>query len=236
MDPAILIIIIFIVAPLIERLLKAGKQNPQLPPQQQRMPQRTRQRLPHEQQPEEWEADEQEQQVSGYRAESRDDAAAEMLPDDLWEILTGERRPPQRPGPRPAPDAGQPDGTDYSLEESSSFEDHSLEDEGLLRAPPREAQSSGEWSMEPETIEVVLPPEPYIRPNPLRPAPKVVSLEEINFDYEQRHDEFHDMLDSLDAPARVRRPALNAYRFRTDADLRRAIVMAEILGTPRGLE
>jgi hypothetical protein len=231
-DPAILLIIIFIVAPLIERLLKAGKPNP---PPQQRMPQRPRQRLPQEQQSEEWEADEQEQ-AGGYRAESRGDPAAEMLPDDLWEILTGERRPPQRPGPRPGPDASQPREIDYSLEEGRSLEGSSLEDEALLQAPQREASSSGEWSTEPDAIEVVLPAEPYIRPNPLRPVPKVVSLEELSFDPDQRHDEFHDMLHTLGGPARVRRPALSAYRFKTDEDLRRAIVMAEILGTPRGLE
>ena len=234
MDPAILIIIVFIVAPLIERLLKAGKQNQQQPPPQQRMPQRPRQRLPHEQQPEEW-APEHEQQAGGYRAESRDDAAAEMLPDDLWEILTGERRPPQRPAPRPPP-AGSPREGDYSLEAGPSLEEHSVEDEGLFQAPPRETQSSGEWSMEPETLEVVLPPEPYIRPNPVRLVPKVVSLEEIDFDYDLRHDEFHDKLDSLGGPARVKRPALSPYRFRSNDDLRRSIVMAEILGTPRGLE
>jgi hypothetical protein len=233
-DPAILLIIVFIVAPLIERLLKAGKQNPQLPPPQQRIPQRPRQRLPHEQQPEEWEQDEQEQQAGGYRAESRGDPAAEMLPDDLWEILTGERRP--RPGPRPAPGASLPREFDYTQEEEGqSLEGRSLEDEGLLQTPS-EVQSSGEWSTEPATLEVVLPAEPYIRPNPVRLAPKVVSLEEIDFDYDQRHDEFHDMLDSLDGPARVKRPALSPYRFKSNSDLRRSIVMAEVLGKPRGLE
>jgi len=227
-DPAILIIIAFIVLPLIERLLKAGKQNQQPPSQQQRMPQRPRPRLPREERPEEWEQDEAgqpESQPVRHRAETRDDAAAEMLPDDLWEILTGERRTPQRPTPQRAPDPVSEEG--FSLEEG-----YSLEAGGSL-----EVQPSGEWmSAPPESVEVVLPPEPYIRPNPLRPVAKVVSLEELDFDYDQRHEDFHDKLDTLGGPARVRRRAPNAYRFRNDADLRRSIVMAEILGTPRGLE
>jgi hypothetical protein len=178
--------------------------------------------------PEEWEQDEPEQpepQPVRHRAETRDDAAAEMLPDDLWEILTGERRRPQRPPPQRAPDPVLEEG--FSLEES-----YSLEEEESL-----EVQPSGEWtSAPPEPVEVVPSSEPYIRPNPLRPVAKVVSLEEIDFDYEQRHDEFHDKLDSLGGPARVKRPAPSTYRFRNDEDLRRSIVMAEILGTPRGLE
>jgi hypothetical protein len=227
-DPAILLIIIFIVAPLIERLLKAGKQNQQPPPQQQRMPQRPRPRLPREELPEPWEQEETEQPRSQpvRRTETRDDAAAEMLPDDLWEILTGERRPPPRPSPQRLPEQATP------IEETLSLEGKSLEEEGSL-----EMQPSGRWMSTPaESVEVTLPPEPYIRPNPLRPVPKVVSLEELAFDPEQRHDEFHDRLDALGGPARVRRPAPSAYRFRNIEDLRRSIVMAEILGTPRGLE
>jgi hypothetical protein len=226
-DPAILLIIVFIVAPLIERLLRAGKQNQQPPPPQQRLPQRPGQRLPRERFPEEWEQDEPEQpepQPVRHRAETRDDAAAEMLPDDLWEILTGERRTPQRPAPQRAQDPVPEEG--ISLEEG-----YSLEEGGSLEVQP------GEWmSAPPEQVEVVLPPEPYIRPNPLRPVAKVVSLEELDFDYEQRHDEFHDKLDGLGSPASVRRRVPNPYRFRNDEDLRRSIVMAEILGTPRGLE
>jgi hypothetical protein len=231
-DPAILIIIVFIVAPLIERLLKAGKQNQQQQnqqQQQQRMPPRPRPRLPREELPEQWGQEEDGQPESRpvlHRAETRDDAAAEMLPDDLWEILTGERRPPQRPSPQRLPEEVTP------IEETLSLEAESLEEEGSL-----EVQPSGRWmSTPPEQFEVTLPPEPYIRPNPLRPAPKVVSREELTFDPEQRHDEFHDRLDGLGGPARVKRPAPSTYRFRNDEDLRRAIVTAEILGTPRGLE
>lgn len=227
MDPAILLIIVFIVAPLIERLLKAGKQNQQQPPQQ-RLPQ-PRPRLPREELPEQWEQEEAgqpEPQPVRQRAETRDDAAAEMLPDDLWEILTGERRPPQRPSPQRPPEEAAP------IEEALSLEAESLEEAGSL-----EVQPSGRWtSTPPEQGAVTLSPEPYIRPNPLRPAPKVVSLEDLAFDPEQRHDEFHDRLDSLGGPARVKRPAPSTYRFRNDEDLRRAIVTAEILGTPRGLE
>ena len=221
MDPAILLIIIFIVAPLIERLLKAGK-GAQQPPEQ-----RPQQRMPPQPFPRRQPPQRPQEPVAG-RPANEDDAAAAMLPDDLWEILTGERRTPREtlPQPRPAPQ-GSYEEEDYSLEEP-----HSLEEGGSL-----ENQSPGEWiTTVPGDDAVMMPEKVYTRPNPIRAAPQVVSLEQLEYDSEIRHDEFHDRLDSLGGAAKVRRPAPSAYRFRTDEDLRRAIVMAEILGTPKGLE
>ena len=219
MDPALLLIIVFIVAPLIERLLKAGK-GAQLPPEprpQQRIP--PQQRVPQQRPP-------QQRERSAGRSE---EAAADMLPDDLWEILTGERRTPRAPVPVPEVEPEEID-EQYPVE-AYPDEAQSLEEAALERPSPR-----GWLSKYPETTEVVLGPEAFERPIPEREVPQVVSLEQLSFDSEKRHDRFHQRLETLTPAAKVRRPAPSTYRFTSDEDVRRAIVMSEILGPPKGLE
>lgn len=222
MDPAILLIIVFIVAPLIERLLKAGKgaqQPPDQPPQQRMPQQRPPQPFPNR--------EAQRRQESG-TATAEDDAAAAMLPDDLWEILTGERRPAQLP-------EAQQELED--LERAYAADEYPGEADTLEEVASLEEPSPGEWiSQRPEEAPVVVSHDTYRRPLPEREAPQIVSLEKLSFDTEKRHDRFHDNLDTLGGPERVRRPKPNPYRFTSDEDLRRAIVMNEILGTPKGLE
>jgi hypothetical protein len=100
-----------------------------------------------------------------------------------------------------------------------------------------EVPSAGGWMTElPDEPAVVLPPDPYVRPLPQRAAPRVVSMEDLEIDAESRHDRFHQRLQTLRAPARVRARSPNPYRLRSGEDLRRAIVMLEVLGTPKGLE
>lgn len=97
MDPALLFIIIFILAPIIERLLKAGRQRPpgEDTPQERRPPRR----MPEQRRPLPWEEEPRPRGPMGTEEEEEGVSAAEMLPDDLWEILTGEKR--QRPAPEP---------------------------------------------------------------------------------------------------------------------------------------
>jgi len=210
MDPgALILVIIFIVAPLIERLLKAGKSG-DAPDDQQRVPpsQRAPQRIPPRETP-------RSSTASTGTAEREDDAAAAMLPDDLWEILTGERRTPL---PAPSPEENY---EDYE-EQAYSLEDEAIEEYasgGMLPAPA-----------EPVSLET------FERPLPDREPPRVVSLEQLAFDDRKRHEKFHDRLDELQPAARVQRPTPSAYRFTTDEDMRRAIIMSEILGPPKGLE
>jgi hypothetical protein len=223
LEPGLILIIVFILAPLIERLLKAGK-GAQLPPEprpqqrippQQRVPQpRPQQRLP--------------QQREGTAGRS-EEAAADMLPDDLWEILTGERRTPR--APVPAPEMEPEDIDEQYPVEAYPDEAQSLEEAALEQPSPR-----GWLSKYPEQTEVVLGPEAFERPIPEREVPQVVSLEQLSFDSEKRHDRFHQRLETLKPAAKVRRPAPSLYRFRDDEDVRRSIVMSEILGPPKGLE
>jgi hypothetical protein len=225
-DPFILLIIVFIVAPLIERLLKAGKG--QEPPEQgpgQRLPpgQRPSQRLPQQRGPD---RPPQRQQPAGRPADEQ--AAAEMLPDDLWEILTGERRAPRQPVPEPVEEVGYAD--------TYSVEDYPDDDDSLEELAARDVPSADEWMAEPVPEQVVIVPEPYVRPIPKRDVPRVVSLEELEIDSDERHDDFHDKLDRMAAAERAGRRPPNAFRFTKDDDLRNAIIMSEVLGPPKGLE
>jgi hypothetical protein len=69
-----------------------------------------------------------------------------------------------------------------------------------------------------------------------RDVPRVVSLEELEIDSDVRHDDFHDKLDQMAAAERAGRRPPNAFRFTKDDDLRKAIIMSEVLGPPKGLE
>ncbi|HEX6135923.1 MAG TPA: hypothetical protein VFZ24_18265 [Longimicrobiales bacterium] len=212
MDPSILIILIFIAAPLIERLLKAGKQ--QQPPQQRRPMPPPRQRLP-EQRPA-TQAEEPPARVVIARREEEESAAA-MLPDDLWEILTGERRPQSVPAPRPEWEVEEEEEEAYALEQPVSSE----EEYTRLRREP---------------APVVLPEEPYVRPLPRHEPPAIVSLEEVDIDDRLRHRQFHERLSSIAPAARVHLSAPSRHLMPSGEELRHAIIMAEVLGKPKGLE
>jgi hypothetical protein len=241
LDPFLLIIIVFIVAPLIERILKAGKQAPPPPGAPGRRPQVPPQQRPRPGRPGEYEsADE----YGGASTQVRlprpveeeeneeEELAAGMLPDDLWEILTGERRTPRPPPRTTPPHTPAPVPQD---EPEPAYESRYEADYGTA-LEPYEAD-------EPALYEEVLVdeeraslPELFEREIPVRPSPRVVSLEQLSFDDERRHDQFHHRLDRLPRAATVGGRAGHDYRFTSRADVRRAIIMAEILGTPKGLQ
>jgi hypothetical protein len=240
LDPTILIIIVFILAPLIERLLKAGKQQPPQPPPRQ-------QRRPHVPPPQQ-QAPRDEAPPRAVTRRDEEEAAA-MLPDDLWEILTGERRSPggpQRPvEPEPLEDEYE---EAQSLETTSAGEWISLPPEPepapapTPDLPPVPARRPSAWSDYQTQRKVPAPAERapiraergYVRAVPTRDVPRVVSLEDLDIDDEARHDRFHEKLEATRRPARVQTP--KAWRFTRDEDLRHAIIMSEVLGRPRGLD
>lgn len=234
MDPTLLIIIVFVLAPLIERLLKAGKQvPPELPPRQRPRPRlETPQRTQHDQQ--------QQEARNRVVVREKDDEAATMLPDDLWEILTGEKRAPPPP-PAPETEVGDFEEAE-SLETTSAGEWISLPPEPEPAPPPVPARPPSAWS-DYQTGRGVpardaRPPirmeEGYERPLPRHEPPRVASLEALEIDDETRHDAFHRKLEATrQAPRRI---TPHAWRFTGDDDVRRAIVMAEVLGRPKGLE
>lgn len=204
MDPEIIFILIVILAPLVERLFKAGKQQPPEPPPQRRM--------------------EQSEPPVQVRREGRgQDTAATMLPDDLWAILTGEQPAPAR---LPLPEPPEPEEEEYSLE-AASEEDWLEEEESAaaVPAPPRES-----WRT---SSEVAIRRAEFSRPAPDREPPRIVSLEQLDIDDRRRHEEFHERLNrSIQTGASSGSAGLLA----TPDDLRRAIILNEVLGPPKGLQ
>lgn len=157
--------------------------------------------------------------------------AAEMVPDDLWAILTGEQRPtegvetaderePAPPRPEPAPDTAP----------------ERWEEAWMPLPEPR-------WRLEEET-----PAEPPVRAAPERYGPEAYSLETLDeraVSLEKplesatvRHRQFHEGLDDLDrrSSRRRRRRSQLGRALRSPQSLRQAIVLTEVLGTPKGLE
>ena len=153
--------------------------------------------------------------------------AADMIPADLWEVLTGERR-------SPAP-SGEP---------SWEVEEEEEEEEPWARTPVEEApdelgipehepspwgrasEDPGEW--------VSQVPEPVSSPHGF---PEIVSLETPPAPPEVRHRRFHEKYDSEPLP-----PTPDRGDFVRDLrsglrgqGLRRSVILAEVLGPPKGL-
>jgi hypothetical protein len=248
-DFGILLLILFILAPLLEKLLKAGR--PKEPPVEQgpgqQLPQQRQRSLPGEQ-----------------GAPADDEAAAGVLPDDLWEILTGERRPSRqqqqpraesRPAPpaeprpaapraeRPPPPvrdrervgrhvadrpAGRPARTEPVVRERRL---PSVEMGGQRPAPGgmvRRERSAGPPPSDADRL---------VRKVRVHEAPAIVSLEAPIEAGEIRRAKFQKRLADMSAPARVTSGAdPKVMLFGSNADLRRAIIVSEVLGKPRGLE
>ncbi len=213
----ILLFVIFVLGPIIEALKKKG-QRPEppertrtqpRPPQQQRLPQS---RAP---QP----TSRTEEVSSRPRAE---ESAATMVPDDLWEILTGQKRPPVLTTPPPAPPERKPhwdvvydpeaDDDEEGAAEVAGREDVNVE----VRRSRVEAQSL-------ESLERH------------HPAPVIISLEDNIPGGKARHAAFHQKIGTpvpiVNRPARHARLGLNSQ-----AELRRAFLLKEVLGPPKGLE
>lgn len=209
MDPELIFILIFILAPLIERLLNAGKKKKTPQPPQQRLPESYR---------------DEEERPRVLVARREEQSAAEMLPDDLWEILTGERRAPRAPVPAP-PEPVEEEEL-WSLEADSSEDDWSaasLPETEVLPAPV-------------PSPELPVPRARFERPLPARAAPETVSLEALDIDGRRRHEQFHERLDRSRAQKVARAGAAPKPSFHSASEARRAIILSEILGPPKGLQ
>ncbi|HEX7050105.1 MAG TPA: hypothetical protein VF188_07900 [Longimicrobiales bacterium] len=182
--------------------------------------------------------------------------AGEMIPDELWAILTGERRPAA--GPPRAPEESWEAGASWEAE--ASWETEASRDgepvESARRSEPspvggaaeparaRGAQG-GEWSRGGDveaTGTPVLVPSTYEEARSLEemPAPSrpvVVSLEAPPPPPEVRHRDFHARL--ARSGARRSAPAPDARRLHRvlggRRDLQRAVILSEVLGPPKGL-
>lgn len=210
----VLIVLVFIGLPLIEGILKQRRKGREAPEEQ--APARVEER-----------------QTAGAGASSRgslpgrpledDGPAAEMIPADLWEVLTGERRPG---GDVPAEPAEEPW---VVSEDPSSYRD--------LGMDSRPGWEPAPWATEiptPESV-VVEAPEAVSLEEDL--PPRVVSLEELPPPPEERHRLFHARYDRIGVEEPTVEPGL-PYDLLDElrgSGLRRAVLLTEILGPPKGL-
>jgi hypothetical protein len=277
LDFGLLLLIVFILAPLLEKLLGGRGQQPpeQGPPGRKPGQPLPGQRLPGQQPPPMPRGEREIEEVpfrsvpAGHTEE--DEAAAGMLPDDLWEILTGEKRPPARSGPRqdaeaappvpvPAPPPRQPDAAQrrdeqFRLEQQRDAQRREeqrraaeRERERIRNRPagaPRDRRPSpvevrGRTVRETEPVRRPAGPPPgdadrLVRPVPVRAAPAVASYRTAA-DGEARHARFQARLEQDAADAAAAAPPPRVELFADVESLRRAIIVSEVLGRPRGLE
>jgi hypothetical protein len=167
------------------------------------------------------------------RAEIEARQSAEvLLPDDLWAVLTGERRPttpiPERePAPDPQPWQSREIDTDAGVLAPAGHWDAEGAEAGWERArePVRAAPKSPAPGVERRSER-----EKFVQ----RPLPRVVSLESDLPSDDERHEAFHRRLNAAD-PAVTRAPARRSI-FVGRKQLHRAMILREVLGPPRGLE
>ncbi|HEY8469111.1 MAG TPA: hypothetical protein VIL18_05690 [Longimicrobiales bacterium] len=167
-------------------------------------------------------------------------SAADMIPDELWEILTGEKR---RPVVVRAPEAG---------EETSPVRAHVPDLEPDFEPGFKPDYDEGDIESEFEPDEVAgLEAEPAPVPvgedrsvEVLQPAggaasletePAVVSLEAPLPPAAERHAAFHARITK--APAQRERAASRIpLQLGGRSELRRALILSEVLGPPKALE
>lgn len=158
-----------------------------------------------------------------------DRSAAEMLPDDLWQILTGQQ-PPRASLPEPAePAYGEADDVevyrpswDELPDEEALYEQRRAEEERERLERRRQLlarRTAGELEHSAER------------------APVIVSMEPTSISSVRRHADHHAR--SLPAAPKVQRgtSALpHPLLLGSPDELRRAVLLQEILGKPKGLE
>jgi hypothetical protein len=153
--------------------------------------------------------------------------AADMVPDDLWEILTGERRPSTPPAELPReteePWMAEP-GPEWQEEPRWEPEPEPVSEERFEPRPWLDSPEAMRDEDAPEPAEIQLPtPEPdrpllAARP-PRPPRPPRVSLREV-----------------VEAPRVVRRKSPLIRSLQSQEGLRQAVLLKEILGRPKGLD
>lgn len=156
--------------------------------------------------------------------------ASDMLPDDLWAVLTGEQRPPV--GEQGSPEGVELDEAEPVLEPAEPVEAH-------REAKRRPVRQDTPWSIDEDPVEEPAPvslehygPEAYSLE---RLDYEPVSLEQPLPSSEARHRPFHERIDR--APVRRRRRRSSVGKALADPEsLRRAFVLSEVLDTPKGLD
>lgn len=154
----------------------------------------------------------------GSEPEPEEITAADLIPDDLWEILTGQRRS-RAPVPPPRPES---------------------EPEPVAELEPAGPEAAGApWEFDEDTVDEVAEEVPVGAVDEPDSEPGyggfgIMGLEEPPPPVEARPAALRDRQDPIAVmrpPVRRRPPALGRR-----GDLRRAMVLKEILGPPKALE
>jgi hypothetical protein len=170
--------------------------------------------------------------------------ATDLLPADLWQILTGQQPMPEataryepepepEPLPRRAPVAERPQSVFAERRAAAEQKRLQRRSASVTRTAPTEEEG--------QATELILRRErtQAARRRFDHSAPRIVSLETEPASETVRHDAFHDRFDRLRKPATVRTQNVRidlGLDINDAASLRRAILQQEILGTPRGLD
>jgi hypothetical protein len=216
-DPFTLIVLLFIALPILQGVFGKKQREEQRRRQQQR---RTQQG--------------QASSSAGMQTrERREENAADLVPDDLWELLTGERRQRTR-DQIPTREWGAP-AQDAPTSQAPVATEPEPEWEAIPEPAPYEPVSD-------EAEESGHPWRVSDKPTPMVPRrersdnlPEAVSMEQpVRYDDAQERA-FHRELAHLPPPARAHRRGRLRYGLGHNEDLRRAFILKEILGPPKGL-
>jgi hypothetical protein len=234
----VLMIIFFIVAPILEKVTKGSrsKQQQQPPPRRRTRP-AERQRLPDGRtttvsQPTE---------TAGQTA--RD--ASDLLPAELWEILTG-KQPDRRNEPTtaqakpPAPAPARPPAERPEIQLGDRRQrDRSPRDRRPHRDRRPFAVTPSGGAEDKAATELLRHRESErLRRNQIeRSSSRAAALDAGTAAGEARHAAFHEKLERLAAaPVVAKRKARISLDLDDRPSLQRAILLQEVLGTPRGLQ
>ena len=216
----LLLFLIFVLGPIIEGLKRKNKdQQPPRPPQQ---------RLPQQRQPPERSRVE---EISTRKP--ADESAAGMVPDDLWEMLTGQKRVP---APARPPERWEPDDHVDSWEEGYEDEEDAADEEqeyereadAIYRRAQAEDAALQARRMRTEAVSL----ETLER----HEQPVVISLEDDVVNARRRHAVFHEKI-ARPVPVVERKHHVRFALGLHDPDgLRKAMLLRTIIGPPKALE
>lgn len=197
-----ILIVFAVISKILEAIGGGGKKGPQRRPPRQRPQART---LP----------------PGGTRPDAGN--AADMLPDELWELLTGQKRPPREASP-PVPTRTAP-VLDDEVEEPRVVVDEEAEAAEYVRTHRRDVQGEISRTLD-ERRQAALQRLEQVTV----PAGRVPPTEKV------RHEEFHAKIDARPAPGPPASTVAAGLGLARPADLRRAFILSEVLGPPKALE
>ncbi len=170
--------------------------------------------------------------------------ASDMVPADLWAVLTGERSSTAGSAPTSGVEqAGAEKPRQEPGQESRGREEWVPDEVAWSPAPARSRRSgsSAPWSIDDDSVLEKPAPAPvsleHYGPEAYsleRLDQEAVSLERPVPSAEARHRQFHALVDRPPTRRRARRSSLGRA-LRSPGSLRHAFVLTEVLGPPKGL-